>query len=1081
MPSWQSDGLVSGYDPIDQRMEKGVYHLGSPGSVDANAITRLQWDLAGGNSANPLNRLHIDVSIRFSVADRQSRPNSAMVVAAILVKASKFPEGAVPTPAQIFDKSVDASATGAHYFSPWNDGGSTAVTLDTSLYFVNGEMDPNTKYWLLVYPASAANPSGPWGKKRFNPLGGLNSNARAISFWTNRKQEAPTITGPITGSIIPPGGTVNLTFTPNDPDSVTPDDGNRYNRDLAGLQVQYSPVPTAETPNPDWYTLLWADGPGSIQYWPGADFVRGGFRTGAGKIEALEALSIPISCGLDEADAPGGYGYLEQGEWRLRIRTCDYGHPQPGRMNPFALSDTDIASVRASTEYVSENVSPWSDPVRVIIPTQVPAPIPLAPKDSLAVQEGSTVRLSWNYRNTHQPSYAQRDRWVQIRRVGDEDWSTVIAGVSSLPYADLPPVTTPLAPIEPVEIFSDPGFENGTLDGWRAVNGLSADMEKFEDPSWVASGGVVQTNVLNASQAHEGSRYLNQTPASSDGSDYFVRTFPKPPDRDRFSFSGWIWIPPEYMGSAHEVNALVALLCYDVNGDQIPVPLGKEETFQDRGFGMTESGWVRFSLPEGEVLPGTVNLAIIGYVSSMKTDGTFESAPVITKFDSNSLVMSYSFNMDAFTLEATTQYEWRVRVRDTDGVLSPWSQPARFWVVPEAVSGNTRPDPEETIDGATLGCGTHRAFIYRRGGIERVAEVKNLSLVEWGRVRDDVSTAKVVVSDWDIDCGNLLAQLQSWAYELVLYRDNGYSQERVWEGPITLLTYEEDSVTINARDVMGYVYRRILRQEMNNTGKGNGTTVVTRAAQVIQNAMAPDDPNVLAYLNPVHRSDDAMQYRSTPAYSRTAFEEVDDMAANAGLDYTAVGRAIMLWGTKHRLGTLPEFRDKDLGASPIVSEYGMSMSNRYAVSDGNGVWGAAERLNEDDEDPIYGLVEMLSSTWASDSESAEGTYSQEGLDTVRESFAEYAERSIADRYPPPVVVRIPDNTTLNPDTVVSIQQLVPGVAIPLRSTKTLRTVVATQKLDSIRVREENGTETISITLSAFSRDDAEVGGEEGAE
>jgi hypothetical protein len=250
---------------------------------------------------------------------------------------------------------------------------------------------------------------------------------------------------------------------------------------------------------------------------------------------------------------------------------------------------------------------------------------------------------------------------------------------------------------------------------------------------------------------------------------------------------------------------------------------------------------------------------------------------------------------------------------------------------------------------------------------------------------------------------------------------------------------------------------------------------VNRATRILQAVFAPDDPNLLSYLTPLIREDDAKQYRSTPEYSRTAFEEIDDMAANAGLDYTAVGRRIILWGTRHRIGTLPEFRDKDLGNSPIVSVYGMSMANVYAVSDGNGVWGEATRLDDNGEDPVHGLVEMLSSTWASDSEEDTGTYTQEGLETIRKSFAASAERSIADRFPSPVVVRVPDNTRLHPDTVLSIQHLVPGVVIPLRSSSTLRTVVASQKLDSVTVTETGGEEIITLTMSPFSRDDANPG------
>lgn len=449
-----------------------------------------------------------------------------------------------------------------------------------------------------------------------------------------------------------------------------------------------------------------------------------------------------------------------------------------------------------------------------------------------------------------------------------------------------------------------------------------------------------------------------------------------------------------------------------------------------------------------------------------------------------------SILVSGFPLVSGNAYEWRVKVWDTSDTESNWSEIATFWSVPAPASGGTRPLPSETTDGATLGCGTHRVFVYRRGGKERVGEIRNLSYVDWHRVRDDVSTARVKVSGWDIDCGNLLAMLQPWAYELVIIRDNGYSQDRVWEGPITLLTYERNEVVINAKDVMYYAYRRIIRQKMSDAGRGNGATVVSRASRILQNVFAPDDPNILSYLHPITSANDAMQYRSTPAFSRTAFEEVDDMASNAGLDYTTVGRSILLWSTRNRVGTLPEFRDADLGAPPVVSVYGASMANVYSVSDGNGIWGVATAQGSGVEtpdgvtvigtDPIYGLVEMLSSSWASDSDPASGTYTQEGVEKLRESFAEYSERSIADRYPPPVVVRVPDNTTLSPDAVISIQHLVPGVAIPLRSDGTLRSVSALQKLDSVKVVEESGKEKISISMSPFSRDDASMdeGGEE---
>lgn len=431
------------------------------------------------------------------------------------------------------------------------------------------------------------------------------------------------------------------------------------------------------------------------------------------------------------------------------------------------------------------------------------------------------------------------------------------------------------------------------------------------------------------------------------------------------------------------------------------------------------------------------------------------------------------------------EYEWRVQVTDSTGFVSNYSEIGRFWIVPAPASGIDRPVPSSTIEGATLGCGKHTVEVFRRGGKRRVGLLTGVEYLDWSRVRDDISnsTVKVNLAAQTFDCGKLLAQLKCWAYELRITRNNGFSKDRVWEGPITLLSFDEEGgmVEIGARDIMVYVYRRNIRAIMRSF---TGETVVSRAVQCMQNAMAPDDPNILGYVTSFSREDDARTgNRIAPAYSRTAFEEIDDMAANAGLDYTVAGRTTIFWDTHNKIGQLPEFKNENFGSSPIVSEYGMQMANVYAVSDGNGIYGAAAHKDSgitvsgngsiNGEDVDYGLVEMLSSTWAQDEEDEKGTYTEAQQGATAATFASYAARSVEDRYSPgaPVVVRVPDNTTLNPNTVVNINQLVPGVMIPLRSIGKMRTVVANQKLDSIKVVEESNKETISITMSPFNGDD----------
>lgn len=1052
MVTWVGDGLVSGYDPTTKKHKAGVFHLATPGvAVDVNGGTRLHWDLDSdypSRSSYPT-KVQISATMTFSPADFAATPTRDLGMAAILVKASRFTAGTTPTPQQIFDATVDAYSVGSRYAEEGQPG---PKTITASMSFTNTQLEPNTKYWLLVYPANIYNPEGTWSKTHWDPIGALNTNARAISIWTNRTPAAPTITSPLNGSIVETGDTFTLTFNPNDPDELTPNDGARSNADLAGVEVQYAALPTVSNPTPEWRPLDYWDQYGN----PGVATVAIGDQDTEYRVPIISNLGLPIIVGDD--DVPDGHGRLPGGDWQIRVRVADFGHPYPNLVNPKgAYPGVPFSSLS------SENVSPWSNPVRVSVPAQVPPPIPLSPTDNVAQQEGDTIRLEWQYRNTHNPPYAQQDRWVQIRKVGDPDWSTIFAGVSGNTYVDLPPVLDNPAPAVEVEYMPDGTFEDGTTSDWFGKNQVDYD---GGDHTLADSTSIDTTNVNNPSLAHSGDHFLRLDNASADNA-LFLYAADVDPTHDAFRLSMYFLPPPE------AVSAVMSIGFWDATDTLIPW-IGDQPTYITRAWDTPLGGWdwIHFEVDGLVVPPGAVKVRIVAYGWDV-----FASPGALTghRIDDVSLVGYARFNLDDFVLEATTHYEWRVMVTDESGTASDYSDPARFWVVPAPDTGEVITIPDDTIDGATLGCGTHRVVIYRRGGLERVGEIRGITHLDWGRMRDDISTAKVIIEDWDIDCGNLLARLQTWAYEVVIFRDNGFTIDRVWEGPITLLTYEQDRVIINAKDVMAYPYRRIIKQRMSDAGTGNGRTVTARAAQVIQNVMAPDDPNVLAYLQVIAHDDDAMQYRSTPAYSRTAFEEVDDMAANAGLDYTAVGRAILLWSTKHRIGTLPEFRDENLGAAPIVSEYGMSMANVYSVSDGNGVYGEADRLNEDDEDPIYGLVEMLSSTWASDSEDPTGTYTETGLETIRQSFREFSERSIADRYPPPVVVRVPDNTTLNPNTVLSIQHLVPGVVIPLRSTGTLREVVGNQKLDSITVTEEKGKETITVTMSPFNRDDANAG------
>lgn len=456
-----------------------------------------------------------------------------------------------------------------------------------------------------------------------------------------------------------------------------------------------------------------------------------------------------------------------------------------------------------------------------------------------------------------------------------------------------------------------------------------------------------------------------------------------------------------------------------------------------------------------------------------------------------------------FPLEEGKRYEWRVETTSTPGdFASGWSESAFFFTVPEAGSGPEYPESDVTFPDPGLGCGDNRVFLYRRGGIVPLGEITDMSFVQWARERDEISQARVVVpvnEDTDAECKALLALTRSWLHEIVVFRDNGTGLKRVWEGPVTRVTYRKDEVEIAAHDVMVYVYRRIMRQGYNDSYRVKGRTyykggaikdpgvvlsrpraVTLRSATIMQNALAYDDPNVLRYMTVLSQPDDAKQSRIVPDYSRSAWQQVDDLAAKSGLDYTVVGRRTILWDTHNSIGTLPEMRDGDFDDPPVVTEYGMQAANVYGTTNNSGVYGLATAKDARFDD--YGYIEMINSAWGEDDEGgSDVTLTAEAREELEDTLAEQASRNIGSRWPVPVIVRVPDNSTLSPDVQVGINQLVPGVHIPLRSDATLRSVAQMQKLDRVVVQQDSKGERVQVTLSPAPRnrnDDPDSGGVE---
>lgn len=360
-----------------------------------------------------------------------------------------------------------------------------------------------------------------------------------------------------------------------------------------------------------------------------------------------------------------------------------------------------------------------------------------------------------------------------------------------------------------------------------------------------------------------------------------------------------------------------------------------------------------------------------------------------------------------------------------------------------------------------LHCEQHTVFIYDRGGDRLLGTLGPLSRVKWERLRDDISQATAYVAARNHECNTALGLAAAGRSEMVIYRGD----ERVWEGPITHIAYQGDSVEVTARDVIHYAYRTIMKEEYNNAFP-NIVKAVRRIERILRTEMArmeAQNPpvNVLPHLVVHETPDSAGTSAHTLPFEMTVFEHMDNLAARGGLDYCAVGRGIHLWDVHEPLGMTAMIGAEDFIGDVVITEYGMDLATVAAITDGKGRAGIVGG-----SDPFYGLVEVLETAFdESSGDQWDDTDEQPEPPSIAEMRSQ-AQRILAGRNPAPVVVRVPDNSTLNPNGTLAVADLVPGTFIPLTASLPGRTLSQMQKLDRVTFEETaDAGETIQVVLS----------------
>lgn len=385
----------------------------------------------------------------------------------------------------------------------------------------------------------------------------------------------------------------------------------------------------------------------------------------------------------------------------------------------------------------------------------------------------------------------------------------------------------------------------------------------------------------------------------------------------------------------------------------------------------------------------------------------------------------------------------------------------------------------------------HSVMVHDRGGVRKIDQLLDIAEVEYVRERDEVTGARIVVSGRS--CRGQLSFLQQIAamrHEVVIFR----GAERVWEGPILEVRWFRDRVEIVAHDVVEYIDWTMLSKDWPNEDGGGQRYMTERVRDILTYELqtpysadvgsggvpdvitvprwenfgtAPWDlatwgppVNVLPHLD-VRAStgpQGILTRSSTIAFEMTVGEHLRNLA-EGGLDFTAVGRRLLVWDSAMSIGRTRQLTDADFYGELTVIASGTEHAALAHISaqrdeEGGGAEGASVG-NAGAPDPFYGVWTRLVSL---SSEEGNDTPSQMELNTQ-------ARRQLVGRNPVPTEIIVPQGGGLRLSHDLRINELVPGVIMPVRATLNLRAVAQDQRLDKVIVKEVPGSETVQVSLS----------------
>lgn len=344
--------------------------------------------------------------------------------------------------------------------------------------------------------------------------------------------------------------------------------------------------------------------------------------------------------------------------------------------------------------------------------------------------------------------------------------------------------------------------------------------------------------------------------------------------------------------------------------------------------------------------------------------------------------------------------------------------------------------------GRVLGCSqSMQVRIQPQGGAGAKVTLLDPISVSWSRALDDTSEAEAVIPVRSLECCSVLSGVRPWSHELALVRDG----VTVWEGPITHVkdSRGDGAITLSARDVTAWFTKRRIHYGYDYTGDPQDLSTI--AVKAIRDGLALGDPNILRYLqvSPAQVSAE----RKVDPNTVLVDDEIRAMTT-AGLNFTALGRAIYVFSQAQALTEIPGLTSKDFDGEVFLEWDGLSAVDDMVVI------GEAVSGQYATEGGVYGLLE--------------GVGKADGV--LNGTAAQAAARvQVEGSFPPPLFIASGSVGALRSRAPVTIHDLIPGVVTTLTISGNCSHISQLMRLEKVAVTWEAGVEKVSPTFAPASR------------